>query len=60
MNGGIKNTHISLLTERMVQESHTQDTVNVNSVEITPEQEEILWWEYYEKILYLEESNGKS
>jgi|688.fasta_scaffold93968_8 hypothetical protein len=60
MNGGIKNTHISLLTEHMVQESHTQDIVSANSVEITPEQEEILWWEYYEKIIYLEESNGKS
>jgi hypothetical protein len=44
----------------MVQESHTQDIVSANSVEITPEQEEILWWEYYEKIIYLEESNGKS
>ena len=60
MNGGIKNTHTLLLIEPMVQESHTQDIVSVNSVEITSEQEEILWWEYYEKIIYLEESNGKS
>jgi hypothetical protein len=60
MNGGIKNTHILLLIEPMVQESHTQDIVSANSVDITPEQEEILWWEYYEKIIYLEESNGKS
>lgn len=34
----------------MVQESLTQDTVPVEN-KLTPEQEDILWWEHYEKII---------
>ena len=28
--------------------------------DLTPEQEDILWWEYYEKIYYLNTDNGES
>jgi hypothetical protein len=37
----------------MVQELHTQDIVHVEKInELTPEQEDMLWWEYYEKNNY--------
>jgi hypothetical protein len=43
----------------MVQELPTQDIVNVTTNDLTPEQEDILWWEYYEKIIMPEtEENG--
>lgn len=42
----------------MVQESHTPDTVDATHVELAPEQEDILWWEYYQKIIYLEDTNN--
>lgn len=40
----------------MVQELHTQDTVPVEN-KLTPEQEDTLWWEHYEKtiLLHIEE-----
>jgi hypothetical protein len=44
----------------MVQELPTQDIVNVTTNDLTPEQEDILWWEYYEKIYYLNTDNGES
>ncbi len=44
----------------MVQESPTRDTVNVTISNLTPEQEDILWWEHYEKIYYLNTDNGES
>jgi hypothetical protein len=32
---------------------HVQDIVNMEkNVNLTPEQEEMLWWEYYEKKYY--------
>jgi hypothetical protein len=41
----------------MVQESHTQDIVSVKTKnKLTPEQEELLWWEHYEKIKILQEN----
>ena len=42
----------------MVQESHTQVIVPVDN-KLTPEQEEILWWEHYEK-MYLTNEDGES
>lgn len=42
----------------MVQESHTQDIVPVEN-KLTSEQEEILWWEHYEK-MYLTNEDGES
>lgn len=48
----------------MGQESHTQDTVPATQENnFTPEQEEMLWYEYYEKIFLknnLEYSNNIS
>ena len=43
----------------MAQESHMQDTANVITDDLTPEQEDILWWEHYKKY-YLIEDNGES
>lgn len=41
----------------MGQESHTQDTVHATQENnFTPEQEEMLWGEYYERII-IEEMN---
>ena len=42
----------------MVQESHMWDIVPVEN-KLTPEQEEILWWEHYEK-MYLTNKDGES
>ena len=44
----------------MQEESHTQDTVHVITNELTHEQEDILWWEHYERIIrsIQEEKNG--
>lgn len=42
----------------MVQESHTQVTVPVEN-KLTPEQEEMLWWQHYEK-MYLSNEDGES
>ncbi len=42
----------------MVQESHTQDIVDVTNDKLTPEQEDTLWWEHYQKIIYLEDNDN--
>lgn len=60
MNGDTKDTHTSSLIGLMVQESHTQDTVNVTNIELTKEQEDILWWEHYEQKIYSEEQDNGS
>lgn len=44
----------------MVQESHMQDIAPVKTKnKLTSEQEEMLWWEYYEKIkIHQENQHG--